>query len=74
MKRERKRKEKGYIKTVIKRRRLVITSSVENIFSEKFIINCFIPLFCRNLTAEFDRKISTISQNKPKFKIPGTFT
>ena len=65
--------EKDWRKTGLKRKRLVITSSVENIFSEEFVSNCFIPLFCRNLTAEFDKKVSTISQNEPKFKLPGTF-
>ena len=65
--------EKEWRKTGFKRKRLVITSSVENIFSEEFVSNCFIPLFCRNLTVEFDKKVSTISQNEPKSKLPGTF-
>ena len=59
------KKEKGWRKTGFKPKRLVITSSVENIFSEDFISNCFIPL--RN-----SAKISTISQNESKFKLPGT--
>ena len=51
-----------------------LTRSLENTFSEEFIGNCFITLFCHNLTAEFDKKISMISQNESKFKLPGTFT
>ena len=60
-KKKEKIKEKDWRKTVFKRKRLVITSSVENIFSEDFISNCFIPL--RN-----SAKISSISQNESKFK------
>ena len=52
-----KRQEKDGRKTVFKSRRLVLSSSsVEDIFSEEFISNCFIPLFCRNLIGDFDKK------------------
>ena len=40
----------------VKLERFVTRSSTENISLEGLLSNCFFPLFCRNLTAKFDKK------------------